>query len=341
MRGHEWHLVRRSRGEPVAEDVALVEVDVPDPSDGDVIVRNLVLSVEPYMRGRMTGESHSYIEPFPLNGPMLGAAVGRVVSSRDAGTPIGALVLHDAGWREYSVLPAAQVRVLPEPTFAPATYLGALNIPGMTAWVGLLDIGRCQPGDTVLVTSAAGAVGVVAVQLARHLGATVIGVAGSESKRQVLTERLGVAATFDHHQPAEEALAAALASVGRDGIDVFFDNTAGPVQQAAIGAMADRGRIVLCGAVAAMRATEPLPGPSNLRNAIWRRLRLEGFLVLDHDHRRPEFESRMSAWLRSGVIEDVHTVVGRGVEAAWSGFERLFGGDAIGKAVVTIAEDDV
>ena len=339
MRGRQWHLVRRSEGQPVASDVQLVDVDVPAAREGEVLVRNLTMSVEPYMRGRMTGESHSYIEPFGIDAPMAGAAVGRVLRSRAPEVPDGALVLHDLGWREYSVLRADQTRVLPAPTFEPAVYLGALNIPGMTAWIGLLEIGRCQPGDTVLITSAAGAVGTMATQLATHLGAVVIGVAGTERKLKLLRERLGLSAVFNHHEPAEAALAGALATASRTGIDVFFDNTAGPVQEAAIGAMAEGGRVVLCGAVAAMRSTEPLPGPTNLRNAIWQRLRLEGFLVLDHEHRRTEFETRMTRWLRDGVIEDIHTVVGDGIEAAWDGFSDMLAGNAVGKAVVHIADD--
>lgn len=339
MRGREWHLIRRSVGAPVVSDVDLVEVSVADPRAGEVLVRNLVMSVEPYMRGRMTGESSAYTEPFALDAPMRGAAVGRVVGSRDADVPEGALVLHDAGWREYSVLRADDARVLPEPPFDPAVYLGALNIPGMTAWIGLLEIGRCQPGDTVLITSAAGAVGTVAAQLAAHLGAVVIGVAGTEEKRELLRDRLGLAAVFDHHDPAEAALADALATAGRTEIDLFFDNTAGPVQEAAIGAMATRGRIVLRGAIAAMRAAEPLPGPTNLRNAIWHRLRLEGMIVLDHLHRRPEFETRMTRWLRDGVIEDIHTTVGDRIDDAWDGFSDMLAGNAVGKAVVRIADD--
>ncbi len=340
LRGREVHLVRRPVGRPRPEDVAVVEVDVPAPGPGQVLVRNDVMSVEPYMRGRMD-EKSSYVAPYDLGAPMAGHAVGRVVASASPDLPEGATVLHEAGWREYAVLDATDVEAVDHRATVlgidPAAWLGVLGIPGMTAWVGLTRVAGLQPGETVFVSSAAGAVGAAAGQIARALGATTIGSAGSPDKVRRCVEELGYDTAFDHHHgPARELLPAALERVGRDGLDVYLDNVGGEQLEAAIRVSRERARIALCGAISVYNATEPVPGPRNLLLMIWRRIRMEGFLVGDHAEATGEFRGRMLGWLADGTVTSTETVVGDGVEEAFSGFLAMLDGATYGKAVVRL-----
>ena len=332
----EWRLVRRPVDRPSHDDVELVETKLAAPQDGEVLVRNVAMSVEPYMWGRMAG-SADYVEPFELGEPMTGAAVGVVERSADGAPPVGSLVLHEAGWREAAVLPVGEIRALPATDLPPSVWLGALGIPGLTAYVGLLDIARCRPGDTVLVSAAAGAVGSTVAQIAKAMGCTVIGSAGSPAKIRFLLEELHLDAAFDYHDaPLRTALAGALERAGQDGIDVYFDNVGGEQLEAAIRRMRDHGRITLCGAIATYGRRAP--GPSNLLVAIWRRLRLEGFIASDHAARRPEFERVMRGWLRTGRIRSVETLRGGGIAAAFPAFLGLLDGSDLGKTVVDLRE---
>ncbi|GAA2454451.1 NADP-dependent oxidoreductase [Actinomadura vinacea] len=348
--GREWHLVRRPVGSPGDGDVRLVEVEVPDPGPGELLVRNTVMSVEPYMRGRMS-DRPSYAEPYALDAPMGGLAVGEVVASGVEGIPVGGRVRHELGWREYALVPAEAAEPVGDDLPASA-HLGVLGLTGMTAHVGLLKVGRCRPGDTVLVSAAAGAVGAAVGQIAKAMGCTVIGSAGSADKVRFLTEELGFDAAFSHRDtPVREALAAALdrAGVGVDrgftggegarggGVDVYFDNVGGEQLEAAIRVMRTSGRIVLCGAISVYNATEPVPGPRNLLLMIWRRLRMEGFLVTDHEEERAAFERDMARWLRDGAVRNVETAVPGGIEAAWPAFLAMLRGGNVGKTVVRLA----
>lgn len=352
----EWHLVRRPVGTPTDEDVRLLEVEVPDPAPGEVLIRNTVMSVEPYMRGRMS-ERPSYTQPYALNAPMTGHAVGRVAASAAESIPEGTLVRHERGWREYALLPASEVEPLADDSRIPdAAYLGALGLTGMTAYVGLLHVGRCEPGDTVLISAAAGAVGATAGQIAKAMGCTVVGSAGSPEKIRLLTDELGFDAAFSHREPSvRDALAAALdragAGVGRGfaggtpaggggGVGVYFDNVGGEQLEAAIRVMRTFGRIVLCGAVSVYNATEPVPGPRNLLLMIWRRLRMEGFLLSDHEDARAAFERDMTRWLLDGTLRDVGTAFPGGVEAAWPAFLAMLRGGTVGKTTVRLAGTD-
>ncbi len=334
--GREVHLVRRPVGRPSPDDVAVVEVDVPAPAPGQVVVRNDVMSVEPYMRGRMD-EKSSYIAPYDLGRPMTGHAVGTVVASAVPGLPEGSVVLHELGWREYAVLDGADVEVVNAAGIDPSAWLGVLGIPGMTAWVGLTRVAALQPGHTVFISSAAGAVGAAAGQIARALGATVIGSAGSPEKVRLCTAELGYATAFDYHDgPARDLLAAALAEAGADGLDVYFDNVGGEQLEAAIRVCKERARIALCGAISVYNATEPTPGPRNLLLLIWRRIRMEGFLVGDHADATQEFREQMVRWLADGVVRGAETEVGVGIGEAFSGFLAMLDGATYGKAVVRL-----
>jgi NADPH-dependent curcumin reductase CurA len=332
VRGREVQLVRRPRGWPVPDDAEVVETELPEPADGEVLVRNVLMSVDPYMRGRMNDVA-SYVPPYPLHGPMDGGAVGEVVASRAAELPVGSVVLHGKGWREYAVLPARQVRPV-DPAAAPlSAYLGVLGMPGMTAYVGLLDVAAVRDGETVFVSGAAGAVGGVVGQIARTRGCRVIGSAGSAEKVARVRDELGFDAVFSYR---DGPVARSLAAAAPDGIDVYFDNVGGEHLEAAIGALRDFGRVAMCGAISAYNAEEPPPGPRNLTQVVRRRLTLRGFIVSDHESRRPAFLADMTRWLAERRVSNVVTVVEGGVDAAFGAFLGLLRGDNVGKMLVRL-----
>jgi NADPH-dependent curcumin reductase CurA len=332
----EWQLVRRPHGEPVDDDFRLVTGSRPDPGPGQVVVRTIAMSVDPYMRGRMN-EGPSYAPRWELGETMQGGAVGQVVASRDGSVPEGSLVLHGAGWRDVAVLDASAVSVVqPLPGLPLSLYLGALGMPGLTAWVGLFRMAEFRAGDTVFVSGAAGAVGSLVGQFARVSGAAaVIGSAGTPEKVRWLTGELGFTAAFDHHDgPVRDSLAAAAPG----GIDVFFDNVGGDHLEAAIGAFREHGRAALCGAISAYNATEPPPGPRNMFLIVGKRLSLRGFIVSDHGDLRAEFLERASGLLRSGELVARETVV-EDLDNAVTAFRDMLRGGNTGKMVVRLAPD--
>jgi NADPH-dependent curcumin reductase CurA len=333
----EWQLAARPHGEPTPEDFRLVEEQHPDPTDGQVVVRMLVMSVDPYMRGRMR-DAPSYAPPWQIGEVMKGGAVGRVVASRAAEVPEGSLVLTDAGWRDVAVLGAREVTVLPElPGIPPSYHLGVLGMPGRTAYAGLFRIAGFREGDAVFVSGAAGAVGSLVGQFARLRGASaVIGSAGSPDKVDWLTSELGFTAAFDYH---DGPVADLLSSAAPDGIDVYFDNVGGEHLEAAIGAFRLNGRGALCGSISAYNAVTPPPGPRNMSMMVAKRLTLRGFLVFDHDDLRPEFEATVPKWLRSGQLV-VRETVRDGLDDAVPAFLDLLRGGNTGKMVVRLAEDE-
>lgn len=330
----EWHLAARPHGEPTPEDFRLVEVPVPEPADGQVVVRMVVMSVDPYMRGRMRS-GPSYAPPWEVGEVMRGGAVGRVVASRAPELPEGSLVLTDAAWRETAVLDAAAVTRLPAAgDVSPSWYLGVLGMPGLTAYAGLFRVGAFREGDDVLVSGAAGAVGSLVGQFARLRGAgSVIGSAGSPEKVAWL-RGLGFTAAFSHR----DGVARGLAEAAPDGIDLFFDNVGGEHLEAAIGAFRVHGRAALCGSISAYNAVEPPPGPRNLGLMVGKRLTLRGFLVSDHADLRPEFTEAVTGWLRSGDLV-VRETVREGIEQAVPAFLDLMRGGNTGKMVVRLAPD--
>ncbi|HEY0402477.1 MAG TPA: NADP-dependent oxidoreductase [Blastococcus sp.] len=331
---HEWQLAARPHGEPAPEDFRLVETEHPDPQDGQVVVRMLVMSVDPYMRGRMRA-GKSYAAAWEVGETMKGGAVGRVVDSRSPDVPEGALVLTDAGWRDVAVLDASQVRVLPDmPGIPPSYHLGVLGMPGLTAWAGLFRVAAFQPGEDVFVSGAAGAVGSLVGQFARLRGAgRVVGSAGSPEKVAWLGE-LGFSAAFDYHDgPVAELLAAA----APEGIDVFFDNVGGEHLEAAIGALRLHGRAAICGSISGYNAVTPPPGPRNMALLVANRLTLRGFLVGDHTDLRPQFLETVPGWIASGDLV-VRETVREGLENAVPAFLDLLRGGNTGKMLVRLGE---
>jgi NADPH-dependent curcumin reductase CurA len=330
--GREIHLASRPVGWPTPANFALVEVEVPAPGPGQVVVRNTMMSVDPYMRGRMN-DAKSYVPPYQVGAALDGGAIGEVVESRSDDLSPGDTVLHGLGWRDFAVADAARFRRV-DPALAPASaYLGALGMPGLTAYVGLLDIAAMQPGETVFVSAAAGAVGGLAAQIAKLRGAArVIGSAGSASKVDYLTRSLGLDAAFSYRDaPVRDQLKRA----APDGIDVYFDNVGGDHLEAAIAALRPFGRVALCGAVSQYNDAEPAPGPRNLSLAVTKRLTLRGFIIRDHSDRNPEFLAEMSGWLAAGRIRVDETVVD-GLANAPDAFLGLLRGENTGKMVVRL-----
>jgi NADPH-dependent curcumin reductase CurA len=316
---------------PVADDFELATVDVAEPSNGEVTVQNVCMSVDPYMRGRMV-DRKSYTPPFAVGEVLTGGAVGRVVASADPAHAVGDHVLSQYGWREAFTCPGAELRSLGELGAPASAYLGVLGMPGMTAYVGLLDVAHLEDGENVFVSGAAGAVGSVAGQIARIKSCRVVGSAGSADKVSWLTDELGFDHAFDYH---DGALADHLAQGAPDGLDVYFDNVGGDHLQAALAHMRQFGRIALCGAISVYNATEPQPGPNNLTMAIGLGLTLRGFIVTHFNHRADDFRRDMESWIRSGEVKYRETVL-EGIERAPEAFMGLFTGANFGKMIVRL-----
>jgi NADPH-dependent curcumin reductase CurA len=329
----EWQLAARPHGEPTPEDFRLVEIERPDPAEGQVVVSMIAMSVDPYMRGRMNA-GKSYAAAWEVGETMKGGAVGRVVASRAPHVPEGALVLADAAWRDVAVLDANEVVVLPDlPGIPPSYNLGVLGMPGLTAWVGLFRLADFRPGDAVFVSGAAGAVGSLVGQFARLRGASrVVGSAGTPEKVRWVTS-VGFSAAFDYH---DGRVADLLAAAAPDGIDVFFDNVGGEHLEAAIGAFNEHGRAALCGAISGYNAVEPQPGPRNMFMLVTKKLSLRGFIVSDHSDLRPQFQEQVSDWLRSGDLV-VRETVRQGLESAVPAFLDLLRGGNTGKMIVDLS----
>ena len=330
--GREVRLAARPTGMPTAGDFSLADVSVGEPEPGQVLVRNLVMSVDPYMRGRMN-DRKSYVPPFALGAALEGGAVGEVVTSTVDSHKPGDRVLHMLGWRDWAVGPAGAFRVVDTTAAPPSAYLGVLGMPGLTAYAGLFDVAGMKEGETVFVSGAAGAVGSLVGQLAKMRGGTVIGSAGSAEKVAWLTGELGFDAAFSYRDgPVLDQLTAA----APDGIDVYFDNVGGEHLQAALTALRPHGRAAICGMISAYNSTAPEPGPDNLALLVAKRLTLRGFLVSDHGALMPAFLREVAPAYAEGRITARETVV-EGLEHAPEAFLGLLRGDNTGKMIVRIS----
>jgi NADPH-dependent curcumin reductase CurA len=278
----------------------------------------MFMSVDPYMRGRMN-DAKSYVPPFEIGKALMGGAVGEVVGS-------GELVVHQKGWREHALVRRDQALAVSSlEGVPPSALLGALGMPGLTAWVGLTDIASLQPGETVYISAAAGAVGSVAGQIAKARGNRVIGSAGGPEKVAFVRDELGFDVAFDYRTERLE-----------EEIDVYFDNVGGPQLERAITMMRRGGRIALCGAVSQYNATSPQPGPRNLALMVGKRITMRGFIVGDHADRDPEFRAEVLELISSGRLKLAETVVEGGLEAAPRAFVDMLAGRHLGKVVVSL-----
>jgi len=328
----EVRLVSRPVGWPRPADFEVVASQVPALGDGQIRVCNTVMSVDPYMRGRMS-DAKSYAAPYVLGEAMHGGAVGVVEESRADGFAMGDHVLHGLGWREVAVLDAGGARTVDARGAPDSAYLGVLGMTGLTAYAGLTRIAEMKPGDVVFVSGAAGAVGGAVGQIAKALGASrVIGSAGSAEKVRHVVEDLGFDAAFDYKAgPVSRQLREA----APEGIDVYVDNVGGEHLEAAIGSLRLGGRIALCGMISVYNDTEPAPGPRNLARLIQTRGRIQGFLVGDHGDLAGEYAGRAAEWLATGALRSRETFVD-GIEHAVDGFLGVLRGENTGKMVVRL-----
>jgi NADPH-dependent curcumin reductase CurA len=329
MTSREIRLASRPEGEPEPSNFELAEAEVRSPEEGELVVRNTFMSVDPYMRGRMN-DAKSYTPPWRLGQPLDGGALGEVVESRAEGFAQGDIVVHGLGWRELAVLPAKHAQpVTPLEGVSDSAFLGVLGMPGFTAYAGLLDVAELREDDVVFVSGAAGAVGSLAGQIAKLRGNRVIGSAGSPEKVAWLKDELGFDAAFDYH---DGKVARLLQDAAPDGIDVYFDNVGGEHLEAALFAFNQGGRAALCGAISGYNG-DPY-GIRNLFLAVGKRLTLRGFIVSDHGDRRPAFLEEVGAWVRDGKVKFRETIVDGGVEAAPQAFIDLLRGANTGKMLV-------
>jgi len=331
----EIRLKSRPVGMPGEADMALFEVPVRKPGKGEVLVRNLYMSVDPYMRGRMM-DRKSYMPPFQVGAVLEGGAVGQVVASDGGPFEKGDYVLSMLGWREYFVSDGSGLRKI-DPAVAPIqAYLGVLGLTGFTAYVGLLEIGRPKEGDTVFVSAASGAVGSMVCQIAKLKGCRAVGSAGSDEKVAWLVAEAGVDAAFNYKRKPD--LIEELGNHCQKGIDVYYENVGGEHLVAALEHMNPFGRIVLCGLISQYNATEPVPGPVNFTQILTKRLTLQGFIVGDHFDKLQRFTHDMSKWIKEGKIKWKETDV-EGLENAPQAFIGLFEGKNFGKMLVKLASD--
>ena len=327
-------LASRPVGWVSEENFTITEEPVPDPADGEVVVRNVFMSVDPYMRGRMN-DVKSYIPPFQIGEVLQAGVVGQVVTSNFEGIAEGDYVMGMLGWENYSVTDGRLLRKVPGGPVPLSYHLGILGMPGMTAYVGLMKIAEAKEGDNVFVTAASGAVGSVVGQLARIHGCYVAGSAGSDDKVAALMDDFGYDTGFNYK--TSESLTESVKSACPDGVDVLFENVGGEIMEAALWNMRDYGRIALCGMIADYNLEEPQPGPRGMMLMIGRRLTMRGFIVTDHPEACEEYVGKAIGWLQEGKLKYRESVT-EGVENAPQAFIDLLKGGNTGKAIVQLAD---
>jgi NADPH-dependent curcumin reductase CurA len=326
----EIRLASRPQGMPVPQNFTMASVELGPPRDGELLVRNLFLSVDPYMRGRMR-EGKSYVPPFEIGKPLEGGAVGEVIESKAEGFQPGDVVFSNLGWREYFITNPQKLRPV-NPKIQPlSVYLGVLGMTGMTAWVGL-NLAEVKAGETIFISGAAGAVGSAAGQLAKQRGCRVIGSAGSPEKTRFLLDECGYDLAFNYKSGSNLKH---LEETAPEGIDVYFDNVGGETLEAALSTLKVRGRIAACGAISLYNSEKPQPGPSNLFLVVVKRLTMRGFIVSDWLDKLGDFQREAGQMFMAGKLKHKETVV-EGIENAADAFLGLFKGTNMGKMVVKL-----
>ena len=323
------HLKNRIVGMPKKEDFEVVEVPLPEPEEGEILVQNIYTSVDPYMRGGMRSAE--------LGKPLGGGCVGKVVLSNSDKFKIGDYVTGYSGWRDRYIARAESVPSIDTTIAPPQSYLGAVGMPGRTAYFGLLDIGQPKEDETVFVSAAAGAVGSIVCQIAKIKGCRVVASVGSDEKVSWLIEKAGVDAAFNYKHV--DNLEAELRKHCPDGLDIYFENVGGKHLEAALSVLNMHGRVPLCGMISQYNDVEPAPGPTNLSSAIGKRIRLQGFIVTDFMERNHEFYRDMRKWISEGKITWEETII-EGLENAPQAFIALFTGKKLGKIIVKVNSDD-
>lgn len=329
-----YTLTDHPTGLPKRELFSLESQELPDLDEGEVRIRNHWLSVDPYMRGRMSGV-HTYVAPFQLGKPMEGGAIGEVIASNHPNLKVGDKVSHMGGWRDIAQLPGNSVTALPDHNVPDQAYLGVLGMPGMTAWTGLNLIAECKPGDNVLVSAASGAVGSLAVQLAKAKGCHVVGIAGAAHKLAWL-ESLGVEPVSYRDRSAQE-LSDAIKLASPNGIDVYFENVGGICLEAALSQLNEGARIAVCGMIDSYNAEAATPGPNNLSQLLVRKAKMQGFIVADHWASYGYFLNEVAPQVADGKLQYKETIK-EGLESTPDAFLALFEGGNTGKMLVKLSD---
>jgi NADPH-dependent curcumin reductase len=329
---HQWRLVARPVGNFKESDFQWHEEPIPELVDGQVLVRNLYLSLDPTNRIWAT-EMESYLPPVPLGDVMRGGVIGIVEESRNANFPVGTHVQGLLGWQEYAVSDGKGISVLPVNPAIPLTaYMGLFSHIGLTAYFGLLDVGKPKAGETLVVSGAAGATGSLVGQIGKIVGCRVVGIAGSDEKCRWLVDDLGFDAAINYKT---EDVQASLKKHCPAGVDVYFENVGGKILDAVLTQINLKARIVLCGLISTYNATEPVPGPYNFAAILGRRARIEGFIVLDYMDRAQECFADLGKWLMEGKLKYRVDEV-EGLKNAPTAINKLFTGSNTGKLVVKI-----
>ena len=328
-------LASRPSGWATADNFSVTEESVAEPADGEVLVRNLYMSVDPYMRGRMN-DIKSYIPPFQVGEVLQAGVVGRAASSKFDGIAAGDYVMGMLGWENYSVSDGRLLRKIPSGSAPLSYHLGILGMPGMTAYIGLMKIAEAKPGDNVFVSAASGAVGSVVGQLAKIHGCHVAGSAGSDDKVALLTDEFGYDVAFNYK--SSEALGDSVKNACPEGVDVLFENVGGEIFEAVLWNIRDYGRIALCGMIADYNIDEPQPGPRGMMLMIARRLTMRGFIVSDHPKWCEEYAGKAIGWLQQGKLTYRESIT-EGVKNAPQAFIDLLKGRNTGKQIVQLSDD--
>lgn len=329
-------LASRPAGKPTLDNFRLEKTAIPEPKAGQALLQTVYLSLDPYMRGRMSA-GPSYADSVKVDDVMVGGTISRVLKSRNEALPEGKLVSAFAGWQDYALTDGTGVNLL-DPRIQPPSYgLGVLGMPGLTAYVGLLDLGEPKAGDTVVLAASTGAVGSVVGQIAKIKGCRVVGIAGAKAKCEYAVDKLGYDACVSHY---DDDMAEQLAQQCPDGIDVYFENVGGSSWEAVMPLLNDFARVPVCGLIAHYNQTELPAGPDRMsllqRLILVKRIKMQGFIVSDHQHRIPDFVRDVSQWLAEGKIHYREDIVD-GLEGAPNAFLGLFKGANFGKLVVKVS----
>ncbi len=334
MKNKQVRLSSRPSGWVTPDNFELTDATTGEPGDGEVLVRNIFMSVDPYMRSRMN-DVKSYIPPFQIGEVLQAGVIGQVVATNFDAIAEGDYVMGMLGWENYSICDGRLLRKLPQSSVPLSWHLGILGMPGMTAYVGLMKIAEAKKGEHVFVTAASGAVGSVVGQLARIHGCRVAGSAGSDQKVALLKEELGYNTAFNYKSSA--SLPASVKEACPDGVDVLFENVGGEILEAVLWHMRDYGRIALCGMIADYNEQEPQPGPRGMMLMIGRRLSMRGFIVTDHPEACEEYVEKAIGWISDGQLKYRETVA-EGIENAAQAFIDMLKGGNTGKQIVQLSE---
>ncbi|MFN2513640.1 MAG: NADP-dependent oxidoreductase [Pyrinomonadaceae bacterium] len=332
MKNKQIILASRPTGRPAMDNFATIDAEVPEPKDGEVLVRTRYLSVDPYMRGRMS-DRKSYVDPFAVNEVMNGGVVGEVIESRSDALKPGDIVTGQLPWQLYSAAGAGDLRKV-DPKLAPVTTaLGVLGMPGLTAYFGLVDIGKPREGETLVVSGAAGAVGMTVCQIAKIKGCRVVGIAGSDEKNEYLEHELWVDHTVNYKKAVD--MKQALKDACPDGVDIYFDNVGGDISDAVMPFINKAARIIICGQISLYNLEQPDVGPRPQPYLLVKRALMQGFIITDYAPRFGEGVKQLGQWLGEGKMKYAENIVD-GFENTPRAFLGLFSGENLGKQLVRV-----